>query len=138
MAFGARRQRGYCQACRLITRQEGKGSPQVSQTGGVIVRTLAQHVTQTGPRVGSASSSPQAAQRAARRIDRRASVSRGRTALVFVRDLDPFGTTPEALERIEDAGLRSEHVHDEVEEIHQDPLGSLRAFDVRRLQPRLQ
>ena len=138
MALGARRQRGHCQACRLITRQEGKGSPQVSQTGGIIVRAPTQQVAQTGPRMGSSSSPPQAAQRAARRIDRRASVSRGRTALVFVRDLDAFGITPEALERIEDAGLRSEHVHDEVEEIHQHPFGSLRAFDVRRFQPRLQ
>ena len=41
-----------------------------------MVRTVVQQWAQTGPRVGSSSTSSQAAQRAARRIDSRASDTR--------------------------------------------------------------
>jgi hypothetical protein len=52
-------------SCTLITRQEGSGSPQCPQSGGLKGRTKVQHSSQTGPRVGSSSGPSQAAQRGA-------------------------------------------------------------------------
>ena len=71
---------------------------------------------------------PKAERRAARgALELRASWRRS-----VVGDLDADGVTPEALETIEVPLLRREDVHDEREEIHQDPLRAIVAFDVRR------
>ena len=50
----------------------------------------------------------------------------------LVADLDPLGIAPQPLERVELARLRREDVDDEVEVVHQDPLGAVVALDVRR------
>src|SRR5437899_2686429 len=47
--------------------------------------------------------------------------------------LDALGIAPEALEAVEQARLRREDVHDEVEVIEKHPLRSLVALDVRGL-----
>ena len=49
------------------------------------------------------------------------------------RNLHPFRVPPESFEAVEQARLGREDVHDEIEVVEQDPLGSLVAFDVRRL-----
>src|SRR6266851_2934349 len=47
--------------------------------------------------------------------------------------VDAFGVSPHALEPIEDAGLRGEDVHDEIEVIEQHPFRSVVPLHVRRL-----
>ena len=49
-----------------------------------------------------------------------------------VRQIDALGAAPEPLEAIEQPRLGRENVHDEVEVVEQNPLGSLVAFDMRR------
>jgi hypothetical protein len=61
-----RRQRGHWGFDRLIDRQEGRESPQRSQSGGVSGRTRRQQRAQTGPSVGRSSGSWHAAQAGAR------------------------------------------------------------------------
>ena len=68
-----RRQRGHRAIGTLITRHEGNGSPQLSQSGGVKGRTDCQHDSQTGPRVGRSRSLSQAAQEGARTTESTAS-----------------------------------------------------------------
>src|SRR6187431_3524024 len=46
-----------------------------------------------------------------------------------IADFDPLRVAPETLERIERPGLGCEHMNDEGEEVHQDPLGAIVAFD---------
>src|SRR5437762_11720002 len=52
---GRRRQRAHRSASRLITLQEGSGSPHVRQHGGVIGTMDDQHASQTTSRVGESS-----------------------------------------------------------------------------------
>ncbi|MEO8077228.1 MAG: hypothetical protein ABI818_12935 [Acidobacteriota bacterium] len=49
---GWRRQRAQRPQAMLVTRHVGSGSPQLSQTGGVIGTIRVQQAWQTGPRVG--------------------------------------------------------------------------------------
>jgi hypothetical protein len=51
-ARGPRRQRAHRAVATLMARHDGSGSPQPSQTGGVMARTACQQDGQTGPAVG--------------------------------------------------------------------------------------
>ena len=70
---------------RLMTRQEGSGSPHASQSGGVKKRMADQQRAQTAPCVGWSSAAPQAAQEGDRRTERTASKNL---------DVHRFGVTP--------------------------------------------
>src|SRR6266540_3116853 len=90
---------------------------------------------QTAPRVGSSRGARHAAQAGARTTATTPSTRRktkeGRRKYFFllssgfflgvsrlVRDVDPFGVTPEPFERIEVARLRRKNMDDEREEVH--------------------
>ena len=62
-ALRRRRQRGHCSRATLMTRQEGRESPQVRQSGLATIRTRLQHVAQTGPASGASRTHAHAAQR---------------------------------------------------------------------------
>ncbi len=64
---GVRRQRGHRSSSTPTRRQDGRGSPQVRQHGGVIGTIDVQHAGQTAPRVGCSSGARQAAQSGASR-----------------------------------------------------------------------
>ena len=141
-----RRQRPARRALTCATRAADRRS--WPQSGGVKREMRVQQCWQTGPRVGCVERIR--ARRARRRQHdrrrrRRASARirhprwrRAAQALRPVRSrrtrryLDALGVAPETLERVEIARLRREHVHDEREEIHEDPLRAIVALDVRR------
>jgi len=103
---------------------------------------------QTHPRVGWSSGSLHAPHEGASSTARRASSSsrvmarapdagapgdRFRQLSGFFRGGHLLRIAPEAFQRVERAGLRSEHVHDEVEVVEENPFGAVVAFDVRGL-----
>jgi hypothetical protein len=73
MADRSRLHLGQMLVSTLMTRQEGRGSPQWAQRGGVKGRIRDQHPEHTGPRVGSSSGVSQAAQTGASRTESRPS-----------------------------------------------------------------
>jgi len=48
-------------------------------------------------------------------------------------ELDARGVSPQAFQAVELALLFHEHVHHDVDEVHQDPIRNAAAFDVLRL-----
>ncbi len=114
-----------------MLRQEASGSPQRSQTGGVMSVTRDQQAGQTHPRVGASSTAPHAAHGAASSTDSIASTARRAAFLDLpVSELDPLRPAPEAFEAVELACLRGEDMDDEVEVVEQDPVGIAVALDV--------
>jgi hypothetical protein len=129
IADGRRRQRAHAVASTLITRQEGRGSPQCAQRGGVNRTIPRQHDEQTGPRVGSANASPHAAHAGASRTETRLSATTRSTTTAggaaalrarrgFLAHFQALGVAPQAFERIELPRLRHEDVNDEREVVH--------------------
>ena len=110
-----------------MTRHDGSGSPQDSQSGGVRNRTDCQHGPHTGPHVGRSRISPQAAQDGARTTERTASsrpkarITRPVGLLRGGRDVDALGVAPQPLEAVEQTRLAREDVHDEIEVVDEYP-----------------
>jgi len=88
---GRLRQRGHVESGRLMTRHDGSGSPQRSQSGGVSGRIERQQIPQTGPWVGCWRSSPHAAHDGARTTESRASAAASSTDDDVVQALRPAG-----------------------------------------------
>ena len=82
------------------------------------------------PRLGRAEARRQLRFRVTRRWDVAESDGYCASAAGAVPHFDPLGVAPEPLERIERARLRREDMDDEGEEVHQDPIGAVVAFDV--------
>jgi hypothetical protein len=127
----------------LMTRQDGSGSPHCRHNGGVNGTMAFQHLAHTGPAVGASRIVSHAAQAGARTTartpsrserrpdDRRVRLSsRALAEHSFITDVDALGIAPQTFQRVELAGLRDEYVDDEVEEIHQHPLGTIVSLDV--------
>jgi hypothetical protein len=95
-------------SARLITRQDGNGSPHLPHSGGEKGTIERQQAPQTAPRVGASCGRPHAAQAGASTAARKASarnrngsLRRGGAAAPgqrLVADLDPFSVAPQPLE----------------------------------------